>query len=85
MEPYMIFLGAYCYQSNNTKKYEFANPTFFRDALYIYLSIAVGSVEDCDSKNGYERSIESNSRQLGQQHFDLIHKSSSGWPYQIGF
>ena len=40
--------------------------------------LTVGSVEDYDSKNGYKRSVESNSRQLRQRRFDFIKKSSSG-------
>ena len=36
MKTWMIFFGAQEDQSNNKKGDEFANHTFFRDALYIY-------------------------------------------------
>ena len=35
MDALIMFLGAQEPQSNKTKSEEFANPTFFRDALYI--------------------------------------------------
>jgi hypothetical protein len=38
METYVTFLGAQQPQSNNTKCEGLANPTFFRDALYIGFS-----------------------------------------------
>jgi hypothetical protein len=43
--------------------------------IYIYSWFSGG----LDSKNGYKSSVESNSRQLRQQRFNLIHKSSSDW------
>ena len=37
MDALIMFLGAQEPQSNKTKSEEFANPTFFRDALYTHM------------------------------------------------
>ena len=39
MDALIMFLGAQEPQSNKTKSEEFANPTFFRDALYVNTKI----------------------------------------------
>ena len=67
METQMIIIEAQENQSNNTKSEEFANPTFFRDALYMNILHFFQTKNRpnlelvYDSKYGYEYEKNSNS------------------------